>query len=79
MQKEHFRLTCIDHVEISVLSGPFFYFAGDERIALKGDQCLESDFIIIPNTSAGRDRFCGNAFAPVTSEFQVWWRVISEL
>jgi hypothetical protein len=56
-----------------------FYFAADDSIAVSGDQCSEGDFIIIPNTLAGKDRFCGNAFATVTSEFQVWWRVISEL
>lgn len=51
-------------------------------VALSGTspgQCENGDFIIIPNTDKNQDRFCGNAFAEVTSEFQVWWRVISEL
>ena len=56
-----------------------FYFAGDKLIAEEGDVCSGGDFIIIPNTDRGKDRFCGNALAPVTSEFQVWWRVISKL
>jgi len=65
----------------------FFYFAGNERIGLTGDQCVRADarggihgdFIIIPNTNVNRDRFCGNAMAPVISEFKVWWWVISKL
>jgi hypothetical protein len=57
----------------------FFYFAGTADVALKGDQCEKTNFIIIPNTQRDRDRFCGLALEQVTSEFQMWCRVISEL
>jgi hypothetical protein len=56
----------------------FFYFAGNPLVAQKGDICT-GDFIIIPNTDAKADRFCGSAIAEVRSEFQIWWRVISKL
>jgi len=54
----------------------FFYFAGQSPVAEQGDGACTRDFIIIPNTSVNFDRFCGSAFVPVTSEFQVCWRVI---
>lgn len=46
---------------------------------MTGDVCIRDDargdifgdFIIIPNTNARKDRFCGNALIPVTCEFQV--------
>ena len=57
----------------------FFYFAGTSDAAESGNGKCTRDFIIIPNTDKKVDRFCGNALEAVTSEFQVRWRVISEL